>query len=279
MNIRFVVLIVIALAIAGITAYGVKNKLGSNPAPVGTKILAAASDIPAGSFVRADSHLAWIDWPANNLNPSFVVQGRDTIDQFNGAVARRSIMAGEPITGNVLVKSNEGGFLSAVLLPGKRAVSIAVNATSGNAGFIFPGDRVDLVLTHDIPSSGDGGHRSLAAETFVEDVRVLAIDQMLDNPENKAVLAKTVTLEVTPSQAEAINVAQGLGKISLTLRSLAADNAKQDGTMSDDVTEHRNYTRDSDVSKLLSKNNNINSRVSVTRGDQTETLEFHQEAQ
>lgn len=112
-------------------------------------------------------------------------------------VARRAIQKGEPILKTVLVKSNEGGFMSAVLEPGKRAVSIAVDSTSGNAGFIFPGDKVDLILTHSVTNQSV---QTRASETFVEDVRVLAVDQMLDNPENKAVLAKTVTLEVTPNR-------------------------------------------------------------------------------
>src|SRR5262249_33221826 len=133
---------------------------------------------------------------------------------FTGAVARRAIIKGEPIQKNLLVKSNEGGFMSAVLEGGKRAVSIAVDSTSGNAGFIFPGDRVDLILTHAVTKQTV---QTRASETFVEDVRVLAVDQMIDNPENKsAVLAKTVTLEVSPKQAEEINLAKDLGKISLS---------------------------------------------------------------
>lgn len=285
MNARFIILIVIAVVIAGVTAMGVRSKLGSGET-AGTRILVATGTIPAGTFVRAGKDFTWAEWPAKNINPSYMVEGSGrTAEEFNGAVARRAIVAGEPITGAVLVKSNEGGFLSAVLSPGTRAVSIAVNATSGNAGFIFPGDRVDLLVTHNIPAKGMDGNaeKALATETFVENVRVLAIDQMLDNPENKAILAKTVTLEVTPKQAEMINVAGAIGKISLTLRSLANDadttaKAGEEGTSKPTITEGPRFTRDSDVSKLLNPRGNVNSRVNVFRGDETEELEFNQGA-
>src|SRR5262249_21137290 len=141
--------------------------------------------------------------------------------------------AGEPITVSALIKPGAGGFLSAVLEPGKRAVSIAVSATSGTAGFIFPGDRVDMIVTHRLKvkeissnSNQQDSTESVVSETFVEDVRGGAGDQMLDNPKNKAIPAKTVTLEVSPEQAEKVNVAVELGKISLALRSLASDPSK-----------------------------------------------------
>ena len=280
MNIRFAILIVIAIGVAAFVALGLRSKLGNHEG--GPKVLVASSAIAPGTFVRAEKHLAWADWPKNNINPSYIVLGGGhTPEEFNGAVARRGIAPGEPISPALLVKSNEGGFLSAVLTPGKRAVSVAVNATSGNAGFIFPGDHVDLLVTHDIPSKGADGQmeKSLATETFVEDVRVLAIDQMLDNPDNKAVLAKTITLEVTPEQAEAVNVAEGIGKISLTLRSLSApeqNNGTAGATAPNAEAARPKFTRDSDVSKLLNPHGNVNSRVNVIRGGESQELEFNQ---
>jgi len=241
MNTKNIILLIIAGVIISMMFVMVKNR---NHAPVAEdlpKVLVATVDIPAGNFIRADKQLAWAEYPKNMISPSFILPDAHKIEEFNGGLARNAIAAGTPVVLSSVVRANEGGFMSAVLNPGKRAISVAVNQTSGNAGFIFPGDKVDLILTHKV-SFG------LASETFIEDLRVLAIDQMLSNPENKAVVAKTVTLEVTPKQAEKINVAISLGAISLSLRSLASEekNKPQNVNKDDD-----NYSTDSDVSKLM----------------------------
>lgn len=311
----YVLLVVIGILVAGLAALAVRKVAPPPPAEQAAvvktvRVLIAQDTIPAGSFVRADSQLSWGDWPADQAkSPPYIAEtGGITADSFNGAVARRTIFAGEPITQSSVVKPGEGGFMSAVLGAGKRAVSIPVNATTGNAGFIFPGDSVDLILTHAIKRDDEEG---FASETFVQDVRVLAVDQMLDNPENKAVLAKTITLEVMPQQAEAINVALEMGKISLSLRSLATDTASapitqpvelHDGiTTSSDILpdtqanaqpaasvdyfypdagsdDPRAYTRDSDISKLIGSGGDASSRkVRVIRGKESSDLVFPQE--
>jgi pilus assembly protein CpaB len=261
--------------------------MGQQAAAPKSQVLVAAADIPAGSFVRAEYHLKLADWPQDNITPAMLTSETVQPSDYEGAVARRAISTGEAITNSMLVKSNEGGFMSAVLEPGKRAVSIPVDPTSGNAGFIFPGDRVDLILTHKIDLNG-GEER--ASETFIEDVRVLAVDQMLDNPENKAVLAKTVTLEVTPKQAEEINVAKDLGKISLSLRSLATKKDSTDDaaapTTFDEVLQQevptdlppQNLTRDTDVSKIITPRDAAGTRVRVLRpGAEPQEIEFNPE--
>lgn len=281
---RSLAILILGIVIALGTAYSLKSRMGA-PATqaASTKVLVAAADIAAGSFVRADSQLALADWPEDNITDSMLTSASVQPGDFEGAVARRNIGKGEPITGNALVKSSEGGFMSAVLEPGKRAVSIAVDSTTGNAGFIFPGDHVDLILTHQVELNG-GIER--ASETFIEDARVLAVDQMLDNPKNAPVLAKTVTLEVTPKQAEEINVAKDLGHISLSLRSLATKNDPQvvdDPTTSlDDVLQvaptGSTVTRDTDVSKVIAPRDAAGSRVRVLRGGaEPVTLDFNAE--
>lgn len=297
----YVILVIIGVLIAGLAAMIVRNAAPppaaeQQPVAVNTvKVLIAQDTIAAGSFVKADSQLAWGEWPAEQAKSlSYLLESVGVSPQsYNGAVARRTIFAGEPITQASLVKPGEGGFMSAVLTPGKRAVSIAVTATTGNAGFIFPGDAVDMILTHTIQQA-EASH--FASETFVEDVRVLAVDQMLDNPENKAILAKTVTLEVTPQQAEAITVAQEMGKISLSLRSLATQPAEQAKNTEDssEVTtvkrdvlyfypdgepkSERAYTRDRDISKLMGTGNENGVRkVRVIRGKSSTDLEFPME--
>lgn len=285
---RSLAILVLGLVIAVGTAWSLKSRMGQSQDVAKTQVLVAAAEIPAGSFIRADYHLKLADWPQDNITPAMITSATAQPTDYEGAVARRAVAAGEAITSTMLVKSNEGGFMSAVLEPGLRAVSVAVDATSGNAGFIFPGDRVDLILTHKIDVAG-GEER--ASETFIEDVRVLAVDQMLDNPEKQAVLAKTVTLEVSPKQAEEINVAKDLGKISLSLRSLArqqedeANDAAAPNTF-DEILQQEvptdlppaNLTRDTDVSKIITPRDAAGTRVRILRpGADPQEIQFNPE--
>lgn len=272
MSIRMIVL----LLVAGLVAFGaatlVRRHVGNGETSTQTqnkKVLVAAADLAQGSFIRADQHLEWVEWPEATLNASFLVEGEAEAAQYNGSVARRALLEGEPVTDAILVKADEGGFMAAVLKPGMRAVSIAVDSTSGNAGFIFPGDRVDLIITHSVAveDPARGPEEILASETFIEDVRVLAADQQVDNPENTAILAKTVTLEVSQRQAEKINVAKDLGKISLSLRSLANREPEPQAAP--------HATRDSDVSSILApRTAETAAKVMVIRGSTREELEF-----
>lgn len=279
---------ILIMALGALVAVGIAYSLLSRAPETApkTQVMIAGADIPAGAFVRSDYHLALADWPEANITPSMLTSANSKLADYEGAVARRAIKRGEPISDGSLVKSTEGGFMSAVLDPGKRAVSVAVDATSGNAGFIFPGDHVDLILTHQMRGAA-GRDVERASETFIEDVRVLAVDQMLDNPENSPVLAKTVTLEVSPKQAEEINVAKDLGKISLSLRSLATKQPEEapaapEPTTFDDVLmnmapepiEPQNVTRDTDVSKVITTTEG--NRVRILRGGvPAEDIEFN----
>lgn len=289
---RSLIVLGLGLVIAVGTAMSLMGRIKQEKAPQAvSQVLIATADISAGSFVRADAHLKMSDWPKDAISPNMITPQTGKAQDFDGSVARRAIEKGEPIVKNLLVKSNEGGFMSAVLEPGKRAVSISVDSTTGNAGFIFPGDRVDLILTHAVTRQTV---QTRASETFVEDVRVLAVDQMLENPDNKAVLAKTVTLEVTPKQAEEINLAKDLGKISLSLRSLAR-NAEQSKVISaaepesiDDIlraskaaeesaggfSDKQNLTRDTEVSKIISPLEAAGGEVTLIRGDERTVVQF-----
>jgi len=283
MQTRPLILLGIGLVIALGTAWSLSNRMQTSKTTEVVQVLVAGADIPVGAFVRSEYHLAFVDWPEKNISETMLTSAATKRKDFEGSVARRAVNKGEPITKGLLVRSTEGGFMSAVLEPGKRAVSIGVDSTSGNAGFIFPGDHVDLILSH------RNQQEMRASETFIEDVRVLAVDQMLDNPENKAVLAKTVTLEVTPKQAEEINVAKDLGKISLSLRSLATkpdalvdEGAATDGlTTFDDVlsaeiapAEGTTVTRDTDVSRIIAPGGSGAMRVRVIRGNKQEDIDF-----
>jgi pilus assembly protein CpaB len=165
-------------------------------------------------------------------------------------VARDPFAPGEPITEVKIVAPGSRGFLAAALSPGMRAVSVPVTATSGISGFVFPGDQVDILITHRLAGNADNSHE--AAETVLHNVRVIAVDQKLDSKNGEALVAHTATLEVTPKQSEIIAVATEIGKLSLSLRSLAT--APGDGLADGSAGDARGtYTLDNEVSQLLSK--------------------------
>jgi pilus assembly protein CpaB len=142
-----------------------------------------------------------------------------------GAVVRKRIATGEPLTDGAVVKPGERGFLAAVLEPGMRAVSVPITPASSNSGLIFPGDRVDLILTQSLIESESEGSVRRVSETVLNDIRIIAMGtETSDDPEAGQAheKAKTATLEVTPSQAEKVALLTELGKLSLSLRSLAA---------------------------------------------------------
>jgi pilus assembly protein CpaB len=157
-----------------------------------------------------------------------------------------------------------------------RAVSVPVTATSGISGLVFPGDQVDILITHPLPASENdhGGVQHKAAETVLRDVRVIAIDQSLGSKGGEPVLAKTATLEVTPKQSEMIAVATEMGKLSLSLRSLATPRSAATVEEPDDERAAGSFTLDSEVSRLLpqpsKKGQNLSDeKVTILRGKGT----------
>ena len=283
MNPRTLLLALAALTTAGLTAFLVHGWMERQraqmavhaPAPKveGTSVLVAKNNLGAGSFVQPGD-IRWQVWPEGNLSPTYAVKGKRKLSDFVGSVVRTGIVAGQPITDASVVKVGERGFLAAVLKPGMRAVAVPVTATSAIAGLVFPGDRVDLILTHKFEIvSGAKGSRKLrhASETVLTNVRILALDQRTDDQEAKGKgksrrVPKTATIEVTPKQAEFVNVALTLGHLSLSLRSLAKDaDQTKSGKVVEDVAgkRGRTLTRDSDVSRLLNADGD---RVTVLRG-------------
>ena len=239
MDVKKVALLVGALVIAVITAVMAKNMfVGAGAAqaeaapavPLGPKILVARKALPVGTIVDQES-LAFQAWPKEMMQNAYYVEGGpdSDISKLLGTVVRNPITAGQPITRGALVGPNDRGFLAAALGPGMRAVTVPVSATSGVGGFVFPGDRVDMVLTQEVRGGGDGPPLRVS-ETIVRNLRVLATDQRIDSKdeEGKTVpkLFNTITLEATPRLAEKIAVAQSLGMLSLALRSIADNTAE-----------------------------------------------------
>jgi pilus assembly protein CpaB len=198
--------------------------------PKGPKVLVAQRALPVGTIITADS-VSYQQWPKEMIQDAYFIDGESDMSKLLGTVVRYPVTAGQPLTHGALVKPGDRGFLAAALGPGMRAVTIPVSQKTGVAGFIFPGDHVDLVLTQNVRST-DGGDTLRASETFLRNVRVLATDQSTEteteNGKTVVKTARTVTLEVTPKIAEKIAVAETIGTLSLSLRSLADSQAELD---------------------------------------------------
>jgi pilus assembly protein CpaB len=236
MDVKKVALLVGALVIAVITAVMAKNmfagagaqQAAAAPAvPVGPKVLVAKKALPVGTLIDADS-LSWQPWPKELMQGAYYTQGQPDADvqKMLGTVVRYQITAGQPLTRGSVVGPEDRGFLAAALGAGMRAVTVPVNSSSGVAGFIFPGDHVDMMLTQQVAGGGDGPPLKVS-ETIVRNIRVLATDQRFtDKDKDGKTVVKTasnVTIEVTPKIAEKIAVAQSLGSLTLSLRSIADD--------------------------------------------------------
>ncbi len=239
MDVKKIALLVGALVIAVVTAIMAKNMFtgaGAEQAaaapvvPAGPKVLVARKALPVGTIIDAES-LAFQAWPKELVQNAYYTEGAPDADisKLLGTVVRNPITAGQPLTKGALVGPDDRGFLAAALGPGMRAVTVPVTMTSGVAGFIFPGDRVDMVLTQDVQGGGEGPPLKVS-ETIIRNLRVLATDQRIDgkNAEGKTEVKTfaSVTLEATPRIAEKIAVAQAMGTLSLSLRSIADNSAE-----------------------------------------------------
>jgi len=241
MDVRKIVLLVGALIVAGVTAFFARTmfvgaatpEATAAPAPVaprGPEVLVATRTLPVGTIIDAEA-LRYQVWPAGLVQPAYYVRGGQgaSPQDLMGTVVRSEITAGQPLTQGAVVRPGERGFLAAALGPGMRAITVGVDATSGVAGFVFPGDRVDIVLTQEVQGDGAGPPLKVS-ETVIRNIRVLATDQRInardENGNQVAAPIATVTLEATPRIAEKIMVAQTIGQLSLALRSLADNNAE-----------------------------------------------------
>jgi pilus assembly protein CpaB len=232
-----ILLLLIALAAGGLAAFlatrnsGPATVIEQVAAPLqqtSSKVLVAKAPIGVGQRLNA-SLVEWQPWPGDAIRPEYITiaQTPNAPDKITGAVARFEIFQGEPILDAKLVHSDQG-FLSAVLDPGMRGVSVPVTAASGSGGFIIPNDRVDVLVTSTAQSQ-------TTSRVLLNDVKVLAIGTRLGqsgttgapngdpaDPKSQIFTADSIaTLELSPPQAETLINATATGKISLVLRSVA----------------------------------------------------------
>jgi pilus assembly protein CpaB len=288
MAIRFILIGLIVLAAAGLAMVGMQTFLPRQPArvvvpdavptpppPLLVRTLVAARPIPAGSLLRNED-LGVREVPTGAAGEGVLRDTAETRAELAGALVRRYLEAGEPIALGDVLRPRDRGFLAAVLRPNMRAITVGVDAITGAAGLIWPGDRVDLLLTQKLDDAVTQISRRVVGETVLNDVRVIAVDQQLTqgaaganaSPEGK--IARTVTLEVTPQEAERVAVAAQLGRLSLTIRAMAVDQVEE--------VPARRSVFGGDVSPALSQadpvERPVGARMRIIQGDERQEVIF-----
>lgn len=219
-----------ALMALGLLGFGTVAWISTRPPPpdaataaaaARVTVLSVAHPVRAGTLLKPEDLVAK-DITVGDAGDDSSLDTQDARHALAGAMVRRSLDVGDVVRMKDVMRPGDHGFLAAVLGPGMRAVSVGVDAITGSAGLIWPGDRVDLILTQALGDALIPVGRRIAAETVLSDVRVIAIDQQLvqgvapDGTEGKA---RTVTMEVTPAQAERVAVATRIGRLSLAVQS------------------------------------------------------------
>jgi pilus assembly protein CpaB len=242
-----IVVLIIALVAGGIAALlaGRSDQKQPKAAPVAqlqtVDILVAADDIGVGNSVNAQN-MRWQMWPAAAAGASLIRKSDrpDAIAQLSDSIARQSFSAGEPIRESKLIKAQGSGYMAAILPSGMRAIATDISAETGAGGFILPNDHVDVILSRrDKEAEKASGVEVHTSETILSNVRVLAIDQTVEEKNGqRVVVGKTATLELAPYQVETLTRARQMGTLTLALRSIADFNAKNE-TADDDSAGSR----------------------------------------
>ena len=229
----------VAVAAGGIAAFlAASNKEPAPPPPPPqaaletVEVLVAKSDLTRGQVIDA-ADIGWQTWPAAAANSSFIKKSEqpNAMDQFVGAMVRVGMVAGDPIRGPYVVMAKGSGFMAAVLPEGMRAAAVDIAPDTSAGGFILPDDRVDVLLTRrDKDAEKQTGVEKYVSDTILRNIRVLAIDQTIDDKNsNKTLLGKTATLELTEPQAEMLSLSRQVGTVSLALRSIRDSKTTAEG--------------------------------------------------
>lgn len=192
-------------------------------------ILAASADIPFGGRLTADN-IKWKQWPKEAMSPEYITRANspEALEEFQSGVAKAPIYVGEPISERRVVIAGDKGLMSALLTPGMRAVTTEISTESASGGFIQPGDHVDIILTEEVeepPLPGQTrGNDIFEARTVFTNVRVLAVDQTYDIDEEggASIEGDTATLELSPGDAELLQVAIASGELAMVLRPIGS---------------------------------------------------------
>jgi pilus assembly protein CpaB len=256
--VRIAILAVAGIAAIAL-AFLVKGMTSPTPAPTApavaaappsrpmAQVLVAKTDLGVGHRITA-ADLAWQAWPVEALNANFITDGSPAAPEpkgpdkalqkagqaadkilsadgpmhaLEGALVKEPLLAHEPITPRKVVRAGQTGYMAVVLAPGMRAIAIPVTAETGAGGFILPGDRVDVLQSHEA-EGGEKGAKAIATEILLRNIRVLAIDQTTAPVDDaKTVVGAVATLEVQASDADVLARGRARGEMILALRSYA----------------------------------------------------------
>jgi pilus assembly protein CpaB len=286
MDTRKIMLIVGALIVAIGAAFGVNQMMRGASAPsaqaaaapkvTGPSILVATRQLPVGTIIGPDA-FRFQPWPDELVEKNYFLKEKTDVNTLVGTVVRHAITAGQPVTQGSLVHPGDRGFLAAALGAGMRAVTVRVSQEQGVGGFVFPGDRVDVILSQDIKVKEGSSYPDevlYTAETIVNNIRVLATDQRFEaeDDEGKTPVRTfgTVTLEATPEIAQRIAVSQSMGKLSLSLRPLAENAGDIDAAIASGAVSVPTTGKAADERRMLSSVSNrptSNKANAVSGGD------------
>jgi pilus assembly protein CpaB len=228
----------VAVAAAGGAGYVAKNMMAAPPPEIVveqapaielTEVLVLRGDVPMGAPVG--DQIGWQSWPSGGVNENFITRESDpeAFETYKGSIARVAMFSGEPLRKSKLIGEGQS-FMSSILPTGYRAVATQIAAETSAGGFILPNDYVDVIMTRRSDTAGTTG--GFVTETILKNIRVLAIDQAIQEDEEgrRVKVGETATLELTPQQAEIITVAQQMAeRLTLSLRSLIDTREKVTG--------------------------------------------------
>jgi pilus assembly protein CpaB len=222
----------VAIAAGGVAAYLASHSRQASPPEVAkapvvaletTDVLVAKTNLGRGDVIGANQ-IGWQVWPKASANGNFITRDSrpKAVEQLTGAIVRVPLAAGQPIFDPMVVLAKGSGFLAAILPKGMRAVAMDITAENAAGGFILPEDHVDILLTHhDKGAEKATGNEKIVTDTILRNVRVLAVDQSVEEKSGqKVAVGRTATIALTPQQAETLAMSRQLGTLSLALRSL-----------------------------------------------------------
>jgi pilus assembly protein CpaB len=272
---RLKIALVVAVFFGLVAAYGIYNFLRQQRQAAEalrtatTQVVVASNDIPAGATITEEmvkkGTIKTVDWPKASVPVGAFQNPKELV----GKVNKTKILANEPVLESRL--AGEGAGLTVRLEPGKRAMAISVNEIIGVSGFIVPDDRVDVILTTTPPGGGNAQDNRMS-KIVLQNMRVLSVAQSTENKEGKPQVPRSITLEVTPEQAEKLSLASQEGSIILALRGVGDNSvAKTMGSHKRDLLAiaPRRVVRGGQVVQVPEKY-----KVEVIRGNDRKVVEF-----
>jgi pilus assembly protein CpaB len=190
----------------------IQNRVTPETAEASSHVVVAALEIPFGQPITSQ-HLKLISWPQDQLPPGSFTD----VAEIEGKVANRTIIPNEMVLQDRIVDKLDGSVLAAIVGKNMRAITVRVNDVLGVAGFLLPGNRVDVIAAR------KEDNRKATTDTILQNLKVLAVDQTASTDKDKPVVVRAVTLEVKPEQAEVLVKATEEGTVQLVLRNPSDD--------------------------------------------------------